>query len=219
MIEWDNFVKFVRQLSHDLRNQLNAAELQAALIGEITTDTGLKPEVTRLRELVAKLGTSLQQLSAAVAPPHLTRLHYPANDLLNDLQKKIAQDFPEQSQRVKWEVSSNGAMLDIDPTLIGWVMRELFDNAFRHGSGELAARGRKRNDHFTFELHEPKSEAVVPAKWNELLGGVKHGHYGLGLKRARAIVAAHGGKLTSEFDSHSSVLTSQIALPCSTESN
>src|SRR5437763_13045104 len=32
-VPWENFVKFVRQLSPDLRNQLNAAELQSALIG------------------------------------------------------------------------------------------------------------------------------------------------------------------------------------------
>jgi K+-sensing histidine kinase KdpD len=220
VIEWDNFVKFVRQLSHDLRNQLNAAELQAALINELTADPELKAEVNRLRELVGKLGTSLQQLSASVAAPNPTRLPYSANDLLEDLQKKVAQDFPEQSKRVKWELSANGAMLEIDPGLIGWVLRELFDNSFRHGGpGERAASGYEENGHFTFELREPKNEAVAPGKWNEPLSEVKHGHYGLGLKRARAIVAAHGGKLTSQWDSQSSTLTSQIILPCCTESN
>ena len=219
-IEWDNFARFVRQLSHDLRNQLNAAELQAALINELTSDAELKSEVMRLRELVGKLGTTLQELSATVAPPSPTRLPYSANDLLEDLQKKIAQDFPEQSKRVKWEVSANGTMLDIDPGLIGWALRELFDNAFRHGgSGELIAHGRAKDGHFTFQLREPKSETVALEKWNEPLGTIKHGHYGLGLKRARAIVAAHEGKLTSEFDSASSMLTSQMILPCSTKAN
>jgi K+-sensing histidine kinase KdpD len=220
VIEWDNLVKFVRQLSHDLRNQLNAAELQAALINELTADPELKSEVSRLRKLVGKLGTSLQQLSAAVAAPNPTRLRYSANDLLEDLQKKISQDFPEQSKRVKWEIFANGAMLQIDPGLIGWVLRELFDNSFRlGGQGERVARGQEENGHFTFQLRERKNEAVAPEKWNELLREVKHGHYGLGLKRARAIVAAHGGKLTSEWDSQSSTLTSQMILPCYTESN
>jgi K+-sensing histidine kinase KdpD len=219
-IQWDNFVKFVRQLSHDLRNQLNATELQAALISELTKDEELKPEVSRLRELVAKLGTTLQQLSTAVAPPRLTRLNYPANDLLGDLQKNIARDFPEQALRVKWDVSPNGAMLDIDPTLIGWAMTELFANAFRHNArSELAAHGRKENGRFIFALHEPKSEEIAPAKWGELLSVVEHGHYGLGLRRARIIVAAHGGQLTSEWDSQNSTLTSRIILPCSKEQN
>jgi K+-sensing histidine kinase KdpD len=218
-IQWDNFVKFVRQLSHDLRNQLNATELQAALINELTADPELKPEVARLRELVGKLGTSLQQLSVAVAPPRLTRLPYSANDLLTDLQKNVAREFPEQAQRVKWEFSSNGAILDIDPTLIGWAMTELFANAFRHGvHNEIAARGGKENGQFIFALREPKSAEVAPAKWRDLLSAAEHGHYGLGLRRARVIVAAHGGELTSEWDAQNSTLTSRIILPCSTES-
>jgi K+-sensing histidine kinase KdpD len=217
-IRWDNFVKFVRQLSHDLRNQLNAAELQAALIGELTTDAELKDEVKRLRELVGKLGGTLQQLSVAVAPPRPTCLRYPANDLVGDLREKIARDFPEQSQRVKWDVELDGAMLDIDPALVGWAAAELFDNAFRNnGGGEFIAQGRKKGDRFVFALHEPKPEKVELGKWEELLGTVKHGHYGLGLRRARAIVTAHGGELTSEWDPKTSTLTSRIILPCSTE--
>ena len=46
-IPWENFVMFVRQLSHDLRNQLNAAELQSALIGELTSDEEWKSEARR----------------------------------------------------------------------------------------------------------------------------------------------------------------------------
>ena len=34
-IEWNNFVKFLRQLSHDVRNHLNAVELQTAFLNEI----------------------------------------------------------------------------------------------------------------------------------------------------------------------------------------
>jgi K+-sensing histidine kinase KdpD len=219
-IQWGNFARFVRQLSHDLRNQLNAIELQAALINELTDDPDLKPEVTRLRGLVAKLGTTLQQLSATVAPPSPTCLPYSANDLLEDLRKKIAQDFPEQSKRISWQVSSGEANLEIDPQLILWVLRELFDNAFRYDSGgNLALHGRGENNCFVFQLREQKNEVVAPEKWTELLSVIRHGHYGLGLKRARAIVAAHGGKLTTEWDSQSSTLISQIVLPCSTESN
>jgi K+-sensing histidine kinase KdpD len=219
-IQWDNFVKFVRQLSHDLRNQLNAAQLQAALISELTTDAELKPEVVRLRELVSKLGGTLQQLSVAVAPPHPTFLLYAAKDLIGDVKKRIGQDFPEQSQRVKWKISADSAMLNIDPALMSWAARELFENAFRHnGNAELAASGSEKGGEFVFALHEPKSEEVAPVRWNELLSEVKHGHYGLGLRRARAIVAAHGGELTSEWDALSSTLTSRIILPCSTESH
>ncbi len=216
-IRWDNFVKFVRQLSHDLRNQLNAAQLQAALIGELMSDPELKPEVVRLRELVSKLGGTLQNLSAAVAPPHPTCLSYPATDFVGDLQKTIARDFPKQSHRVKWEVSLNGAMLNIDLGLINGAAAELFDNAFRYnGNAQIAAHARIEDGRFVLQLREQKEAELDPTEWNELLGAVKHGHYGLGLRRARAIAAAHGGELTNEWDAGSSTLTSRLILPCST---
>ena len=45
-------VKFVRQLGHDLRNQLNAAELQSAYLAEIVPDGELTDEIKRLRQLL-----------------------------------------------------------------------------------------------------------------------------------------------------------------------
>ena len=44
-IPLDDVVRFVRQLSHDLRNHLNAAELQAAFMNEIAEDPEVKEEV------------------------------------------------------------------------------------------------------------------------------------------------------------------------------
>ena len=93
-VPWENFVKFVRQLSHDLRNQLNAAELQSALIGELTNDAELKSEVRRLRELVSELGVTLQSLSASVAEPRPTALPYAVKDFIADMQKKVSHEFP-----------------------------------------------------------------------------------------------------------------------------
>src|SRR5438067_4952229 len=128
-VPWQDFVKFVRQLSHDLRNQLNAAELQSALIGELTNDAELKSEIRRLRELVSQLGVTLQSLSASVAEPRPTALPYPAKDFIADMQKKIAHEFPEKAQAVKWEVLPADGTLNIDPELTEWAAAELFRNA------------------------------------------------------------------------------------------
>ncbi|MBV9007754.1 MAG: hypothetical protein JO354_01105 [Verrucomicrobia bacterium] len=213
-IKWENFAKFVRQLSHDLRNQLNAAELQAALIGELAREPELKPELLRLRELVSKLGVTLQQLSASVAPPRPTLLPYGAADFVSDLQQSMARDFPQQS--FKWEVEVDSATLNIDPSLIGWTMKELVDNAVRHGAtGEIEMKVSTQGSELICSIVEKKANAVDPKQWRDLLAKVAHGHYGLGLRRAREIIAAHGGTLTSEFDPASSTLTSRIVLPCS----
>jgi len=219
-VEWENFVKFVRQLSHDLRNQLNAAELQSALIGELTNDAEIKSEIRRLRELVSQLGITLQSLSASVAEPRPTALPYAAKDFIADMQKKIAHEFPEKGQAVKWEVLSTGATLNIDPELTEWAATELFRNAFRHdlAGDEVQAQGSIEGDWFTFSISETKIKEIDPAQWTKPLQNVSYGHYGLGLRRARKIIAAQGGELTAKFDPASQTLTSTITLPCSTES-
>jgi K+-sensing histidine kinase KdpD len=219
-VPWENFVRFIRQLSHDLRNQLNAAELQSALIGEMTNDVELKSEVRRLRELVSKLGTTLQSLSSSVAEPRLTRLSYSAADFLSDLHKKIAQKYPKESQNLKWEPITTGAVLEIDPALMEWAIIELFDNAFRHGSaaGEISVSAAVEGEQFTLVLREPKREKLDdPSQWSIPLRSITHGHYHLGLHRARQILEAHGGNLIAEFDPKSATLTSKIILPCSVE--
>jgi len=219
-VPWENFVKFVRQLSHDLRNQLNAAELQSALIGELTNDAEIKSEIHRLRELVSQLGVTLQSLSASVAEPRPTALPYAAKDFIADMQKKIAHEFPEKGQAVKWEVLSTGATLNIDPELTEWAATELFRNAFRHdlAGDEVQAQASVEGDWFTFSIREAKKEEIDPAPWTQPLQNVSHDHYGLGLRRARKIIAAQGGELTAKFDPTSRTLTSTITLPCSTES-
>ena len=220
-VPWENFVKFVRQLSHDLRNQLNAAELQSALIGELTNDAEIKSEIHRLRELVSQLGVTLQSLSASVAEPRPTALPYAAKDFIADMQKKIAHEFPEKGQAVKWEVLSTGATLNIDPELTEWAATELFRNAFRHdlAGDEVQAQGSIEGDWFTFSIRETKIEEIDPAQWTQPLQNVSYGHYGLGLRRARKIIAAQGGELTAKFDPASQTLTSTITLPWSTESS
>ena len=219
-VPWDNFVKFVRELSHDLRNQLNAAELQSALIGELTNDPELKSEVRRLRELVSQLGQTLQALSTSVAEPHPTPLLYAAKDFIGDMQNKIAREFPDKGEAVKWDVSAEDAILNIDPELTEWAATELFRNAFRHNraGGELAAKAVVEGERFSFSVHELKREEIDPAQWIEPLQNVSHDHYGLGLRRARNIIAAQEGDLTAKFDPTSRTLTSIITLPCSTES-
>jgi len=219
-VPWENFVKFVRQLSHDLRNQLNAAELQSALIGELTNDAELKSEVRRLRELVSQLGLTLQSLSVSVAEPRPTALPYAAKDFIADMQKKVAHEFPEKGQAVKWEVLPASATLNIDPELTEWAAAELFRNAFRHdlAGDELQAKASVAGDWFTFSIREPKTKEIDPAQWTQPLQKVSHGHYGLGLRRVRSIIAAQGGELTAKFDPAARALTSSITLPCSRES-
>ena len=218
---WTDIVRFVRQLSHDLRNHLNAAELQAVYIGELAGDGELKTEIKKLRATIARLGAILQKLSADLGQIKPSFMPYRAVDFVEDLRQKFAHDFPQESAAVDWEVQPGDAALNVDPQLLQQALLELFANAFQHerGQGQLAATAKIDNDRFVFTLREPKARFELSTEnWGrEPLRKISQGHYGLGLNRVRVIVEAHGGELHAHYDPTESVLLTTITLPLSAE--
>ena len=220
-VSWTDIVRFVRQLSHDLRNHLNAAELQAVYIGELTGDAELKTEIKRLRATIAGLGAVLQKLSADLGQIKPSLMPYRAVDFVEDLRQKFAHDFPQESAAVNWDVQPGDAALNVDPQLLQQALLELFANAFQHerGQGQLAATAKIDNDRFVFTLREPKARfELATENWGrEPLRKISQGHYGLGLNRVRVIVETHGGELHARYDPTESVLLTTITLPFSAE--
>src|ERR1700720_4556174 len=88
-VPWSDLARFVRQLSHDLRNYLNAAELQSAYLAELATDDEIKSEIKRLRQMISELGAVLQKLSANVAQPKPNVMSYAAADFIEDIRRKL----------------------------------------------------------------------------------------------------------------------------------
>ena len=216
-VRWPDLVRFIRQLSHDLRNDLNAAELQAAFIDEITTDAELKGEVRRLREMVARMAGNLQKLSARVAQPQLHLIEYRVSEFLEDLRAKIERDFADNAAAIKWEFATDDAVLNLDPQLVQEALLELFTNAFRHRTGtqSIVASGKIDNGRFIFTLSEEKNSFELRTEnWGrEPLREARTGHYGLGLNRVRNIIEAHGGELRAEYDNAAAALRTTVTLP------
>lgn len=216
-IPMHHVVRFVRQLSHDLRNHLNAAELQSSYIGEVLDDPEIKSELQRLRGMLSELGASLHRLTTALGPVQLTKMPYDAGDFAEDLQRKIASDFPKESAAVDWDCKLAPATFEIDPQLLQEALSELFANAFRHGraEGKISASAHLENERFVFTLREPKTGFTqATEKWGrEPLGNAGQGHYGLGLHRTRAILEAHHGQLDARYDSENALLATTVTLP------
>src|SRR5205085_12237351 len=84
-VPWSDTVRFVRQLSHDLRNDLNAIELRSAYIGELTQDQEVTSEIKRLREVVSDMNSTLQLLSRAVGAVTRNVMTYPAGEVVADI--------------------------------------------------------------------------------------------------------------------------------------
>src|ERR1700741_2581755 len=113
-VPWIDTVRFVRQLSHDLRNHLNAIELQSAYISELDAGAELKGEIKRLREMISGLSTVLQKLTdLGKVKPNL--IPYRASDFVEDLRKTIAHEFPNESAEITWDIQEGEAMLNVDP--------------------------------------------------------------------------------------------------------
>jgi K+-sensing histidine kinase KdpD len=217
-VPWHDTVRFIRQLSHDLRNDLNAIELQSTYISELTQDQELQTEVKRLREVVSDLNSTLQKLSRAVSEVTPNMIPYRAAEFLADMRAQIGRDFPNEGDQITWDAQVDG-MLNVDPQLFQEAFNELFANAFRHdrGNGPLLASARVELDRLRFSLHEPKArfDAATQNWGREPLRNISQRHYGLGLNRVRSIVEAHGGELQVQHDAKGSSLVSTVTLPIS----
>jgi signal transduction histidine kinase len=217
-VPWRDTVRFVRQLSHDLRNDLNAIELQSTYISELMQDQELQSEAKRLREIVSGMNSTLQQLSRTVGEITPNMIPYRAAEFLEDMRTKIDHDFPNEREQITWSLQVDG-ILNVDPQLFQEVFTEIFANAFRHGRGKgpLLVRARIENDRLLFSLHEPKVafDSATQNWGREPLRNISQRHYGLGLNRVRAIIEAHGGELQVLYDAKASRLVSTLTLPLS----
>src|SRR5947207_11927601 len=88
-VPWSDAIRFIAQLSHDLRNDLNAIELQSAYIAELEKNEELQGEIKRLREMVSGLASTLQRLSRDVEKVKPNLISYRAIDFMEDLRRKI----------------------------------------------------------------------------------------------------------------------------------
>jgi signal transduction histidine kinase len=222
-VPWSDATYFIRQLSHDLRNNLNAIELQSAYISELETNEEFKNEIKRLREMISGLALTLQRLSRAVEEVKPNPIPYQATDFMQDLRRKIEHDFPKESAEISWDIQPGDATLNVDPQFFEEAFTELFANAIQHdrGKGPLIARAEIDKNRFRFTLHEPKTRFDLSTRdWGrEPLRKISQRHYGLGLNRVRAIVEVQGGELHAQYNSNASALITTITLPVSGESS
>jgi len=216
-VPWIDTVRFVHQLSHDLRNHLNAIELQSAYISELDASAELKGEIKRLREMISGLTVILQKLARELGEVKPNLNSYRASDFVDDLRKAITHEFPKESAEITWDIEVGDAMLSVDPYLLQQAFSEVFANAFQHDREKdaLIAAARIDGRRFVFTLREPKArfESSTENWGREPFRTITRGHYGLGLNRVRFIMEAHGGELHAEYDPKGSTLLTTLTLP------
>jgi len=216
-ISWPEVVEFIGQLNHDLRNHLNALELQSAFVAEIVEGAEAKQEIKRLRELSAELGAHLQKLSASLAKIRPSVMAYSAREFVEDLRAHFTSEQPEHAAEVEWEVSLGAEASEIDPQLLTEAFSELLANAFTHsrGAGPIIFEAKSGKNAVEFVLREPKTqfEGTTEGWATRPLTKVRHGHYALGLFRARSIFEAHHATFRAQFNPATSLFRTTVSLP------
>ena len=219
-VPWERVDRFVGQLTHDIRNGLNAIELQLTFLGEISTDPEAVEEVKRVRATLGNVTRQLQTLRVATGAIRLYLLEYPASEFFDDLRERLVKSHPGSEDRVAWETNFGpDSMLAVDPELTLSALLELLGNAlvFSDVAGspihvEVSTAG----DRAIVTLHEPQPRRpdIAPQDWGRTpLLTTRRGAYGLGLFRARRSFEAQGGRLEVVYSAENQRLTTTVMLP------
>ena len=180
-------------ISHELRSPLTRARLNAELVAEGSARDGLLRDLAEMRDLIGDLLES-ERLAAG----HAALQREPVD--LNLLVTEQA-----SGQAVELQLAEGLPLLALDRMRIRLVLRNLIDNALRHGGDERPAQLSTRLDDRMVVLavrdFGPGVDAALLPQLAEAFyrpdaartrsaGGV-----GLGLYLCRLVAQAHGGRL------------------------
>ena len=213
---WSHLAQFIRQHTHDLRNDLNGLDLQAALLGDLVPRGEPAESVARIRAQIRQTGQNLRMLAAKFADPQPTRAHYAASELFLIWQDQLAALHP--APVVEWRDTLGAGQveqLNVDAAMLAEVFRELLANAQAFGGGApLHAAARVEDGQIVFELREPKKDPLETASWGRApFAAMRHGHYGLGLWEMQRSITANGGEVQRRFAPDAMELTTALRFP------
>jgi nitrogen-specific signal transduction histidine kinase len=202
---------FIRQLTHDVRNQLNGLELEAALMADSVPEPEIVEGVVRIREQLHNTAGHLRMLSAKFADPSPIISSITAVELFLIFQEQAAS--MEELPPIKWTHSLKEERINVDATELANAAKELLSNARQFGTkGELKINGRVNKKNVVYEFHEPKSAPVETERWGYApFISTRRNSYGLGLWEARRLVEANHGQIAYEYDPKSQELRTTLS--------
>ena len=205
------FAAFLRQHTHDVRNGLNALDLETSFLQELVNDDEGRACLARLRQQVRGLAGQLRATAALFQDPQPCRAPLAARELLLIWREQHAA-LPEPPA-VEWVDESGAAQVNVDAEMMAAVFRELLANARTFHDGLPAtATVRHEGGEVVCELREPKAKPVDTAGWGrQIFVTTKRGGYGLGLWAAHRLIAANGATITHR--QQDGALHTRIALP------
>jgi len=210
-------IHFVRQVTHDVRNGLNAIDLQAAFVAEIAPPGEVADEIGKLRGMVNHVTRDMQELSARFAELRPVIMSYPVHEFLMGLKEAVEQEFDSQAKRLVWEVKVGDEEMEMDYTLLTNALMELTRNAiyFREGDHAIHFTAWNEKGNVVFEVRQKKQGPITDSDdWGRApLSTSRRGGYGLGLFYVRRILDTLGGELQPGYDVRTGELKVRLTLP------
>ncbi len=212
-LSWSHLATFIRHYTHDLRNNLNGIDLEAALLADLAPSVEARESVSRLRGQIRRLALDLRTLDAKFSDLQPTRMPYDVRELFLIWGDQVAALNP--APIVRWSDTLGTEQINVDASALANVLRQLLANAQSFGIGEpLLADGRVEEKHVIFELREPKDASLETASWGRApFTSMRHGHYGLGLWEAQRTITANGGEVERRFAQDTMELITTLRFP------
>ena len=208
---------FLRQLSHDVRNDLNAMELLISCVEDEGAEVDVRNALTQLHEAVRYGARRMLRVSRAVQLPDKDCVAYPVDLLAEDLRDRLKVERPELAARIEWIFPGQRTVIQVDATLVLEALTELLDNAasFATGAHKVVTRVEpgEGNIRWSIEQHATEEPLNVQQWGRRPLMTSRRGHYGLGLFRVRRILQVHGAVLSYRFDGNISKLVTEVVFP------
>jgi two-component sensor histidine kinase len=205
-VPWPQVATFVRQLSHDLRNDLNSLSLEAALIKELVSDPEVATSANRIQVQLREIANRLKDLSTRLVLPAPQPTNIPLAELAKHLQDAV------DTKSIDWKTVDSTLEVRTDPLLLARAFRELATNAREHAKNgprpkaELAVGAQGGGK---LVLQEAGS-SLYP--WPETpFSATRSGHYGVGIYLAAAIF--RGLDAPVEREAKDGNLETRITLP------
>jgi signal transduction histidine kinase len=191
-VTWSRVTAFVRQLGHDIRNDLNALSLEAALLKELVSDPEAVTSAARIQSQLRDIANRLKELSSRYTLPAAQ----PGPVSLGELSSHL-KNLPGNGE-MEWEVSGEGEV-KTDAALLVRAFRELAQNAIERAKDQKpkAILAATNGGGATLTLREKGEEYAWPSTPFE---SPKAGHYGAGIPIAAAILQGLGHAVERKKD-------------------